>query len=222
MRRGLAAALAALLAVLTRAAAADLVFRVPEVLVRHAAAARPVGTGGRNNSGVAAEPVDSTAGDEVGEKAEGQETGGQAAGLLEVRYEEYFVEHDVSTAAARNAALHLDLDTVPATRVGCGACSRRDLEYCETRVLADHCCCERRFLREPFPWLPHTCYVGPGRCRPLAHDCARYARLRDCCCLRRLAHRWKGILSRSSRTGEGGAPLLVLAAVLAALPAARQ
>lgn len=82
-----------------------------------------------------------------------------------------------------------DVGAVPETRVGCGACGRRDLEYCETRVLADHCCCERRFLREPFPWLPHTCYVGPGRCRPLAPDCARYARLRDCCCLHRLAHR---------------------------------
>ncbi|KPJ17686.1 hypothetical protein RR48_07170 [Papilio machaon] len=223
MRRGLAAALAALLAVLARVTAADLVFRVPEVLVRHAAAARPVGTAGRNNSGAGAEPEYGTAVGEAGGQAGGQEAGGQAEGLLEVHYEEYFVEHDVSTAAARNAALHLDLDTVPETRVGCGACSRRDLEYCETRVLADHCCCERRFLREPFPWLPHTCYVGPGRCRPLAHDCARYTRLRDCCCLRRLAHRCpgEGILSPSSRPGEGGAPLLPLAALLAALLAAR-
>lgn len=65
------------------------------------------------------------------------------------------------------------------------------MEYCETRVLADHCCCERHYLPEPFPWLPHTCYVGPHRCRPLAHDCVRYVRLRDCCCYKKLAERCK-------------------------------
>lgn len=80
---------------------------------------------------------------------------------------------------------------VPPTRPGCGTCSEREYAYCETRVLADHCCCERRFVREPFPWLPHTCYVGARRCRPLAHDCAQYARLRDCCCHRKLAERCK-------------------------------
>uniref|UniRef100_A0A2A4K4Q2 CCC domain-containing protein n=1 Tax=Heliothis virescens TaxID=7102 RepID=A0A2A4K4Q2_HELVI len=177
--------------------AADVVFRVPEVLVRHAAASRPVGTG-RANGSRANESEPWSAGDT----------------LLEVRYEEYFVEHDVSTADARRAANTLNLDEVPATRPGCGSCSQRELEYCETRVLADHCCCERRFVREPFPWLPHSCYVGARRCRPLAHDCAQYARLRDCCCYRKLAERWKGILSKSTRVGVSGVSLLLLSMLL--------
>ncbi|XP_068619262.1 uncharacterized protein, partial [Battus philenor] len=190
-------ALLALLLLLLPAAAADVIFRVPEVLVRHAAAARPVGTGALNAS-----------------SADGAAGAPGAAGLLEVRYEEYFVEHDVSTADARKAALQLDLHEAGTERVGCGACSRRDREYCETRVLADHCCCERRFLREPFPWLPHTCYVGPNRCRPLAHDCVQYTRLRDCCCYRQLAQRWKGILSHAPRLGVSGASLLLLSMLL--------
>ncbi|XP_013140053.1 PREDICTED: uncharacterized protein LOC106104521 [Papilio polytes] len=123
MRRGLAAALLVLLVllvVLARAAVADLVFRVPEVLVRHAAAARPVGTGGRDSAEPASGKADGQAG---GLAAEGQEASGQAAGLLEVRYEEYFVEHDISTAAARNAALHLDLDTGTTAALTCQLCN---------------------------------------------------------------------------------------------------
>ncbi|CAH2094212.1 unnamed protein product [Euphydryas editha] len=88
------------------------------------------------------------------------------------------------------------------------------MEYCETRVLADHCCCERHYLPEPFPWLPHTCYVGPHRCRPLAQDCVRYTRLRDCCCYKKLAERWKSILSNSSRLSVGGVSLLLLSMLL--------
>ncbi|OWR45654.1 hypothetical protein KGM_214761 [Danaus plexippus plexippus] len=130
----------------------------------------------------------------------------------EPQYEEYFVEHDVSTADARAAAQLLNLDDK--TRVGCGPCSRREMEYCESRVLSDHCCCERQFLPEPFPWLPHTCYVGPHRCRPIARDCTKYARLRDCCCLRRLAERWKSILSSSP---GGGSRLSLLVSTLLAL-----
>ncbi|CAH2094211.1 unnamed protein product [Euphydryas editha] len=105
-------------------------------------------------------------------------------------------------------------NVVPETRVGCGVCSRREMEYCETRVLADHCCCERHYLPEPFPWLPHTCYVGPHRCRPLAQDCVRYTRLRDCCCYKKLAERWKSILSNSSRLSVGGVSLLLLSMLL--------
>ncbi|KAL0819988.1 hypothetical protein ABMA28_007984 [Loxostege sticticalis] len=175
--------------------AGDVIFRVPEV--RHAAASKPVGTGRANAS-----------------RVNHSEHWGGDEGLLEVRYEEYFVEHDISTADARKAAAELKLEDVPTTRVGCGTCSRSEMEYCETRVLADHCCCERRFLPEPFPWLPHTCYVGPNRCRPLAHDCVRYARLRDCCCYRKLAERWKSILSKSSRLGVSGASLLLLSMLL--------
>ncbi|KAI5632616.1 hypothetical protein NE865_14666 [Phthorimaea operculella] len=133
---------------------------------------------------------------------------------VQVKYEEYFVEHEVSTAEARAAAETLNLDDVPDTLVGCGSCSRRELEYCETRLLADHCCCERRYVPERFPWLPHTCYMGPARCKPLAHDCARYARLRDCCCYKQLAKRWKGILSKSTRFGVSGASLLLVSMMM--------
>ncbi|CAB3236399.1 unnamed protein product [Arctia plantaginis] len=199
-RRGLgrtSESLLPLLLLLLASAAADVIFRVPEVLVRHAAAPKSVGTGSRNSS--RANDSEQRAGDDT---------------LLEVRYEEYFVEHDVSTADARRAAHNLNLEDIPPTRPGCGACSARDNEYCETRVLADHCCCERRFVPEPFPWLPHTCYVGPRRCRPLAHDCAQYVRLRNCCCYRKLAERWKSILSKSTRLGVSGVSLLLLSMLL--------
>ncbi|PZC81813.1 hypothetical protein B5X24_HaOG212027 [Helicoverpa armigera] len=64
-------------------------------IVRHAAASRPVGTGRANAS-----------------RANESEPWGAGASdaLLEVRYEEYFVEHDVSTADARRAASTLNLD----------------------------------------------------------------------------------------------------------------
>ncbi|KAL4704527.1 hypothetical protein ACJJTC_002141 [Scirpophaga incertulas] len=180
---------------------ADLIFRVPEVLVRHAAAPKSVGTGPANASRAG-----------PGEAGGGGASPAARAGaerLLEVRYEEYFVEHDVSTPDARRAAEALNLDDVPETRAGCGTCSASEAQYCEWRVLADHCCCERRYA-EPLPWLPHTCYAGPRRCRPLAPDCARYARLRDCCCMRRLALKWKSILSNSSRMKGGWLSLFLL------------
>lgn len=165
-------------------------------MVRHAAASKPVGTGRSNAT------------------RNESEQWGREEGLLEVHFEEYFVEHEVSTGDARRAARALNVEDVPETRPGCGSCSKREMEYCETRVLADHCCCERRFVREPFPWLAHTCYVGPRRCRPLAHDCVRYTRLRDCCCYRKLAERWKAILSKSSRVGVSGVSLLLLSMLL--------
>ncbi|XP_032521247.2 uncharacterized protein LOC116773005 isoform X2 [Danaus plexippus] len=175
---------------------ADVIFKVPEVMARPISGSRAVGVGSTNSS--RSEPA-------------------AAAGGWpepEPQYEEYFVEHDVSTADARAAAQLLNLDDIPETRVGCGPCSRREMEYCESRVLSDHCCCERQFLPEPFPWLPHTCYVGPHRCRPIARDCTKYARLRDCCCLRRLAERWKSILSSSP---GGGSRLSLLVSTLLAL-----
>ncbi|XP_013192746.1 uncharacterized protein LOC106136669 isoform X2 [Amyelois transitella] len=177
------------------AAFADVIFRVPEVMVQHSAASRPVGTGRVNAT-----------------RANDSEQWNTDEALIEVRYEEYFVEHDVSTLDARRAARALRVEDV--TQLGCGTCSRRELEYCETRVLADHCCCDRQVLPEPFPWLPHTCYMGPHRCKPLAHDCAQYERLRDCCCARKLAERWKSILSKSTRLGVSGASLLLLSMLL--------
>ncbi|XP_041969271.1 uncharacterized protein LOC121726104 [Aricia agestis] len=179
-----------LLLALGSPAVADVVFRVPEVLVRPISDSKPVG-------------ISATA---SLHRPNTSEKGGD----VEVQYEEYFVEHDVSTAEARKAAALLNLDDIPATRVGCGTCTRREMEYCETRVLMDHCCCERHFLPEPFPWLPHTCYVGPHRCHPLAHDCVKYTRLRDCCCYKHLAQQWKGIMSKSTSMISGGMIVLPL------------
>ncbi|CAG9565127.1 unnamed protein product [Danaus chrysippus] len=186
-----------MLMMMKHATHADVIFKVPEVMARPISGSRAVGVGSTNSS--RSEPVAAAAG---------------GWPEPEPQYEEYFVEHDVSTADARAAAQLLNLDDIPETRVGCGPCSRREMEYCESRVLSDHCCCERQFLPEPFPWLPHTCYVGPHRCRPLARDCTKYARLRDCCCLRRLAERWKSILSSSPR---GRSCLLLLVSSLLVL-----
>lgn len=61
--------------------------------VRHAANPKPVGTGRAN-----------------GTRNESEAWGPAEEGLLEVRYEEYFVEHEVSTAEARRAARALNLD----------------------------------------------------------------------------------------------------------------
>ncbi|CAH4031384.1 unnamed protein product [Pieris brassicae] len=174
---------------------ADVIFRVPTVMVHPISVQKRVGI-------------------ESGNDSKANDTEAWAESEVEVTYEEYFVEHDVSTADARAAAIALRLEDIPDSLEGCGPCSRREVEYCETRVVADHCCCERRYLPEPFPWLPHTCYMGPHRCRPLAHDCVRYVRLRDCCCYRHLAQRWKAILSRSSRVAVGGVSLLLLSMLL--------
>lgn len=59
--------------------------------MRHAANTKAVGTGRTNASR-------STDSDK------------EYDGLLEVRYEEYFVEHEISTPDARKAALELDLE----------------------------------------------------------------------------------------------------------------
>lgn len=61
--------------------------------VRHAAASKPVGTGRGNGS-----------------RTNDSEHWGSDDTLLEVRYEEYFVEHDVSTADARRAAFELNVN----------------------------------------------------------------------------------------------------------------
>ncbi|CAF4796993.1 unnamed protein product [Pieris macdunnoughi] len=187
--------LRALLLAALAVAGADVIFRVPTVMVHPISVQKRVGI-------------------ESGNDSKANDTEAWAESEVEVTYEEYFVEHDVSTADARAAAIALRLEDIPASPEGCGPCSRREVEYCETRVVADHCCCERRYLPEPFPWLPHTCYMGPHRCRPLAHDCVRYVRLRDCCCYRHLAQRWKAILSRSSRVAVGGVSLLLLSMLL--------
>ncbi|GBP12875.1 hypothetical protein EVAR_6184_1 [Eumeta japonica] len=171
--------------------------------VRHAAAERAVGSARADRSPTAPPPPPPP-------------PQPQAMSSTEQQYEEYFVEHSISTVDARKAAGALVLEQVGAVE-GCGSCGPRERAYCEARVLADHCCCERRYLREPMPWLPHTCYVGAEICRPVAGDCARYARLRDCCCLQQLAAKWKDILLSGRAEQPISTSRLLLTAALAVL-----
>lgn len=87
--------------------------------VRHAAASKPVGTGRGNGS----------RGNET--EVWGADDGDA---LLEVRYEEYFVEHDVSTADARRAANGLNVNDSTYTRYysalsGCTGKTKRQLYH---------------------------------------------------------------------------------------------
>ncbi|CAH2094213.1 unnamed protein product [Euphydryas editha] len=66
----------------------DVIFRVPEVMVRPISGSKSVGIGPSNSSRV---------------------NNSERWGEVEVQYEEYFVEHEVSTAAARLAAANLNL-----------------------------------------------------------------------------------------------------------------
>ncbi|PNF14129.1 hypothetical protein B7P43_G01071 [Cryptotermes secundus] len=91
-------------------------------------------------------------------------------------YVEHRVHEDEAKAVART--LHPELyERGP----GCEVCTAEEIQYCAgTAVLEDHCCCDMRHS-EWFPYVPHTCYLRPG-CRPIAGNCAEYARLRVCCC----------------------------------------
>ncbi|XP_026315201.1 nuclear pore complex protein Nup133 [Hyposmocoma kahamanoa] len=97
----LATAIALSLAPLTTA---DVIFRVPEVLVRHAAVPRAVGTGRANTAS-----SNSTAAAAVA-KPNDHDSWNSDDGRLDLKYEEYFVEHEISAVDARKAALQLNLD----------------------------------------------------------------------------------------------------------------
>ncbi|XP_031833792.1 uncharacterized protein LOC116427505 isoform X2 [Nomia melanderi] len=74
---------------------------------------------------------------------------------------------------------------------GCKPCTRPEITYCEDEsVINDHCCCDGS-VNEVFPFVKHTCRVGPEECKVHAGDCAEYARLRECCCHSYLASYWK-------------------------------
>ncbi|KDR23926.1 uncharacterized protein LOC110831749 [Zootermopsis nevadensis] len=111
-----------------------------------------------------------------------------------------YVEHRVEQGEARAvaSALHPELSD---GRPGCEVCTREEVEYCAgNAVVEDHCCCDMRHF-EWFPYVPHTCYLRPG-CSPIAGNCARYARLRVCCCEAVTAAKWKseaGLLTMSWR-----------------------
>ncbi|XP_031833789.1 uncharacterized protein LOC116427505 isoform X1 [Nomia melanderi] len=103
--------------------------------------------------------------------------------------EEYFLEHEVLYEDAIAEAKKLKV--YPGPIPGCKPCTRPEITYCEDEsVINDHCCCDGS-VNEVFPFVKHTCRVGPEECKVHAGDCAEYARLRECCCHSYLASYWK-------------------------------
>ncbi|XP_076636840.1 uncharacterized protein LOC143349453 [Colletes latitarsis] len=103
--------------------------------------------------------------------------------------EEYFLEHQVLYEDAITEAKKLEV--YPGPIVGCKPCTNSEMRYCKDgSVINDHCCCDGNF-NKVFPFIEHTCRVGPEECKVQAGDCAEYTRLRECCCHSYLASLWK-------------------------------
>ncbi|XP_015185920.1 PREDICTED: uncharacterized protein LOC107071435 [Polistes dominula] len=110
--------------------------------------------------------------------------------------DEYVLEHEVLYEDAINEAkkLHIFPGPIP----GCKHCTNSEITYCENgSVINDHCCCDGSY-NKVFPFVEHSCRVGPEECKVEAGDCAEYTRLRECCCHTYLASMWKYLA-----TGQG-------------------
>ncbi|XP_072389704.1 uncharacterized protein [Diabrotica undecimpunctata] len=106
------------------------------------------------------------------------------------KYEEYIVEHEISSGQARNSVLSIDLKSI-VIPPGCQKCNEEEKRYClGADLIRDHCCCDKRH-HEFFPYIPHTCYLGSQLCSTVASDCTEYHRLRTCCCQFVAAVKWK-------------------------------
>ncbi|XP_020283893.1 uncharacterized protein LOC109854820 isoform X2 [Pseudomyrmex gracilis] len=102
---------------------------------------------------------------------------------------QYVVEHEVLREDALAEAKKLEI--YPGPIPGCKTCTSAEMTYCKDgSVINDHCCCEGS-SNEVFPFVEHTCRLGPEECRVQAEDCAEYTRLRECCCHSYLASVWK-------------------------------
>ncbi|XP_076290015.1 uncharacterized protein LOC143213758 isoform X2 [Lasioglossum baleicum] len=109
--------------------------------------------------------------------------------------EEYFLEHEVLYKDAIAEAKKLKI--YPGPIPGCKPCTSSEMNYCaDESVINDHCCCDGSF-NEVFPFVKHTCRVGPEECKVHAGDCAEYARLRECCCHSYLASYWKHLANNA-------------------------
>ncbi|XP_011868277.1 PREDICTED: uncharacterized protein LOC105562223 isoform X1 [Vollenhovia emeryi] len=120
--------------------------------------------------------------------------------------DEYVLEHEVLRKDALAEAKKLELYPAGMDEKGpipgCKSCTYSEMTYCENgSVINDHCCCDGSF-NKVFPFVEHTCRVGPEECKVHAGDCAEYTRLRECCCHSYLASAWKymasGVESRAS------------------------
>lgn len=107
--------------------------------------------------------------------------------------EEYYLEHEVLYEDAIEEAKKLEL--YPGPIPGCKPCTKPEISYCKNgSVINDHCCCDSS-SNKVFPFVKHTCRVGPEECKVQAGDCAEYTRLRECCCYSYLAAAWKYLAS---------------------------
>ncbi|XP_017890383.1 uncharacterized protein LOC108631160 [Ceratina calcarata] len=135
--------------------------------------------------------------------------------------EEYYLEHEVSyDEAIRHAK---DMQIYPGPVPGCKLCTRTEMSYCEdSSVINDHCCCDGSF-NEVFPFVKHSCQLGPQECKVLIGDCAEYARLRECCCHNYLASLWKHLANdaTSKHSYDNNVPIVTVKFLLTALAALR-
>ena len=103
--------------------------------------------------------------------------------------EEYSLDHEVLYDEAIAEAKKLQI--YPGPIPGCKPCTSSEMTYCKDEsVINDHCCCDGSD-NKVFPFVKHTCRVGPEECKVQAGDCAEYTRLRECCCHSYLASLWK-------------------------------
>ncbi|XP_026824850.1 uncharacterized protein LOC105275105 isoform X2 [Ooceraea biroi] len=120
--------------------------------------------------------------------------------------DEYVLEHEVLREDALAEAKKLEIYPVGMGKKGpipgCKPCTSSEMTYYKNgSVISDHCCCDSGY-NNVFPFVEHTCRVGPEECKVQAGNYAEYTRLRDCCCHSYLASVWKylaiGARSRTS------------------------
>ncbi|XP_066594266.1 uncharacterized protein [Prorops nasuta] len=115
--------------------------------------------------------------------------------------DEYVLDHEVSYKEAIAEAKKLENFSGPVP--GCKPCTNSEMTYCMNgNVIGDHCCCEGS-NNKVFPFVQHTCRVGPEECEVQAGDCAEYTRLRQCCCHAYLAAIWKDLASTATANFQG-------------------
>ncbi|XP_076260035.1 uncharacterized protein LOC143196260 [Rhynchophorus ferrugineus] len=128
------------------------------------------------------------------------------------KYDEYVIEHEISYGQAKNYALNADINSI-ITPPGCQECTKEEKLYCNTDLINDHCCCNKRF-HEYLPYIPHTCYTGTQLCVTMATDCNKYTRLRTCCCDKYLLPKWRSKYGASASSTPNTNAILAVASFL--------
>lgn len=141
----------------------------------------------------------------------------QNTSMKKVPFVEYYIEHNVSEGAAKQSFFEVGVKLIDDKPMAwCPKCTEDILNYCYSRsLLDDHCCCDSRHGKEQIPWIPHSCYVGvQEKCSPSTGSCITHTELRQCCCDRVLAKRWKSIYSSSMMTTANVLTVLVCVVML--------